>query len=196
MGDNALFKRASLAVTAALLLVGLAGRPEATVMVDPGPVGGQSNVPLVPDAMFPGGQSTSFHYVFEDMKQVAATRWGWLISNDFDPGTSWTVAWLFYLTDMSGNEISGTRSIGDEVEPLGFLRNSTDPIVAHGIFVELFPRFESNPNQNLIANISVDGIVGEGAPGVLPQPAAITLFGFGLAGLGWAIRRRKRAATR
>ena len=165
-------------------------------MVDPGPVGGQSNVPLVPDAMFPGGQSTSFHYVFEDMKQVAATRWGWLISNGFDPGTSWTVAWLFYLTDMSGNEISGTRSIGDEVEPLGFLRNSTDPIVAHGIFVELFPRFESNPNQNLIANISVDGIVGEGAPGVLPQPAAITLFGFGLAGLGWAIRRRKRAATR
>ena len=181
-----MFKRALLVVAAALLLVGTVVRAEATVMVDPGPVGAQSNVPLVSDAMFPGGQRTSFHYVFEDMKQVEATRWGWLNSIDFDPGTSWTVAWLFYLTDMSGNEISGTRSTGDEVEPLGFLRNSIDPIIAHGFFVELFPRFESNPTQNLIVNIFVDGIVGAGAPGMLPEPAAITLFGFGLAGLALA----------
>ena len=103
-GDKAMFERASLAVAAALLLVGLAGRAEATVMIDP------------------------------------------------------------------------------------------DPIIAHDVFIEI------TPNQNIFVEIFVDGIVGEWVPHELPEPAAITLFGFGLLGLGLAAfhgvgRRRKKTAV-
>ena len=193
-----MFKRASLAVAAALLLAALAGRAEAVVMIDPGLVGGPSNSPLVSEALFPGGQTTSFHYVFEDMKHVEVTTWGWQLPDDFDPGASFAVEWVFYLTDMFGNEIPGTRSIGNEVEPLGSLRNSADPITAHDFFIEMTPIFDSTAPLNLPVNIIVDGIVGEWV--ALPEPAAITLFGFsllglGLAGLHRAGRRRKKIAV-
>ena len=193
-----MLKRASLAVAAALLVTALAGRAEAVVMIDPGPVGGPSNSPLVSEALFPGGQTTSFHYVFEDMKHVEVTTWGWLLPDDFDPGASFAVEWVFYLTDMFGNEIPATRASGDEIEPQGFLRSSSAaPIIAHDFFIEMTPIFDSTVPLNLPVNIIVDGIVGEWV--ALPEPAAITLFGFGLLGLGFAGRhgagrRRKKIA--
>lgn len=38
-------------------------------------------------------------------------------------------------------------------------------------------------------NVSVEAV----APAAMPEPTSLALFGFGLAGLGWARRRRKRA---
>ena len=188
-----MFKRALLGVAAALLLVGLAGRAEAIVMIDPGPVGGQSNSPLVSEEQFLGGQTTSFHYVFEDMKHIEALIWGWSLPDDFDPGGPLDLSYVFYLTDMFGNEIDGTRDEGSG-DIGGALNDSqTIPIVAHDFFIEI------TPNQNILVNIFVDGLVGEWVPDQLPEPASITLFGFGLAGLGWASlvgagRRRRRRA--
>ena len=182
-----MFKRASFAVAAALLLVGLAGRAEAVVIdVDPGPVGGQSNSPLVSEELFVGGQATSFDFVFTDMKHVEATRWGWVLPQDFDPGGPLDLSYVYYLTDMSGNEIGGTRDEDSGDFALVETFALAGPVVAHGFFIEI------TPNQNILVNILVDGTVGEWV--LLPEPAAITLFGFGLAGLGWAVRRRRRTA--
>ena len=185
-----MFKRASLAVAAALLLVGLAGRAEATVMIDPGPVGKQSNSPLVSDEQFLGGQTTSFHFVFEDMKHIEALIWGWQLADDFDPSGPLNLSYVFYLTDMFGNEIDGTRDEGSGEIDGAFNDTQTIPIVAHDFFIQI------TPNQGILVDIFVAGLVGEWvAP--LPEPAAITLFGFGLAGLGLmglrgAARRRHR----
>ena len=178
-----MLRKALLGLAAALLL-GLAGRAEAVVMVDPGTVGQQSNSPLVVEESFPGGQTTSFHYVFEDMKHIEATEWGWMLPQDFDPVAEFTISWLFYLTDMFGNEIDGTRGQGT-AQINGIARVSLDPIIAHDFFIEL------TPTLNIPVNILVNGIVGEWVP--MPEPATIALFGFGLAGLGFAARRRKAA---
>ena len=173
-----MFKRASLAVAAALLLVGLAGRAEAVVMIDPGPVGGPSNSPLIGDELFLGGQATSFDFVFEDMKHVEATIWGWQLSSDFDPTVPLDLSYVYYLTDMLGNEIDGTRDEDSGDFGTALTLALAGPIVAHGFFIEF------TPNQNILVNVFVDGTVGEWVP--LPEPAAITLFGFGLLGLGLA----------
>ena len=182
-----MFKRASLAVAAALLLATLAARAEATVMIDPGPVGGQSNSPLVSNEQFFGNQTNSFHFVFEDMKHIEALLWGWQLPEDFDPDGPLNLSYVFYLTDMFGNEIDGTRDEGSGEIDGAFNDSQTIPIIAHDFFIEI------TPNQNILVNIFVDGLVGEWVP--LPEPAAITLFGFGLAGLGWAVRRRKKTAA-
>ena len=189
-----MFKRALLGVAAALLLVGLAGKAEAVVVidVDPGPVGGQSNSPLVSEEFFPGGQTSSFHYVFEDMKHIEALIWGWSLPDDFDPSGPLDLSYVFYLTDMFGNEIDGTRDEGSGDIGGALDDSQTIPIVAHDFFIEI------TPNQNILVNIFVGGLVGEWVPDELPEPAAITLFGFGLAGLGLALhgagqRRRRRA---
>lgn len=180
-----MFKGTSRAVAVALLLVGLAGRAEAVVMIDPGPVGGESNLPLVSNVSFLGGQTTSIHYVFEDMKHVGALGWGWELSEGFDPDEPYLVSWVYYLTDMFGNEIEGTRSESDPGPFTASISGSFEPIIAHDFFIEL------TPNQDIPVDIIVFGIVGEWV--ALPAPATITLFGFGLAGLGWAAARRRRA---
>ena len=173
-----MFKRASFAVAAALLLVGLVGRAEAVVMIDPGPVGGPSNSPLVSDEFFPGGQTTSFHFVFTDMKHVEATIWGWQLSSDFNPSGPLELSYVYYLTDILGNEIDGTRDEDTGDFGTALTLALAGPIVAHDFFIEF------TPNQNILVNVFVDGLVGEWVP--LPEPAAITLFGFGLAGLALA----------
>ena len=183
-----MIRKASLALAAALLL-GPSGRAEASLMdtiVNPGNVGDPSNSPLVVEESFPGGQTTSFHYVFEDMKHVEATTWGWELPDDFDPAGDLSITWLFYLTDMFGNEIDNTRGAGT-AQIGGIARFSPDPIIAHDFFIEL------TPTLNIPVNILVNGLVGEWVPNGLPEPATIALFGFGLAGLGFAARRRKAA---
>lgn len=184
-----MFKRASLVMATALLLVGLAGRAEATVIkIDPGPVGGQSNSPLVSEELFLGGQTTSFHFVFDDMKHIEALLWGWELPDNFNPSGPLDLSYVFYLTDMFGKEIDGTRDEGSGPIDGAFAYSQTIPIVAHDFFIEI------TPSQNILVNVFVDGLVGEWvAP--LPEPATITLFGFGLAGLGWAIRLQRKAAT-
>ncbi len=172
-------------MAAALLLSALASRADAIVMVDPGAVGGPSNAPLVNNQFFGGSQTTSFHFVFEDMKHVEATRWGWQLEPDLDP-INLDLTFTYYLTDMFGNQIDGTRAGGSGEIPSDFINSST-PIIAHDVFIEI------TPNQNIFVEIYVDGIVGEWVPDVLPEPAAITLFGFGLAGLGLAALRRRKA---
>ena len=180
-----MFKRASFAVAAALLLVGLVGRAEAIVMIDPGPVGGPSNSPLVGDEFFPGGQTTSFHFVFTDMKHVEATIWGWQLSSDFNPSGPLELSYVYYLTDILGNEIDGTRDEDSGDFGTALTLALAGPIVAHDFFIEF------TPNQNILVNVFVDGLVGEWVP--LSEPAAITLFGFGLAGLGLASLRATAA---
>ena len=183
-----MFKRASLAAAALLLVVGLAGRAEAVVMINPGALGGQSNSPLVSEELFLGGQTTSFHYVFEDMKHVEATSWGWALPVDFDPAGPLSISFVYYLTDMFGNEINGTRIEIDVGGPFtGSTFVSIAPIIAHDFFIEI------TPNQNILANIFVNGLVGEWVPDELPEPATIALLGLGLAGLGVAARRKKAA---
>ena len=175
-----MFKIASLAVAAALLLVGLAGRAEAVVMIDPGPAGGQSNSPLVSDVSLLGGQTNSFHYVFEDMKHVETIGWGWALSDIFDPSDPPFLSWIYYLTDMSGNEIDGTRSESQGSFSV-FISGSSEPIIAHDFYIEI------TPDRDILVDIFVEGLVGEWV--ALPVPATIALFGFGLAGLGLASLR-------
>ncbi len=189
-----------------VLLLGLAvfAQPgHATpIFVDPGTVGQQSNFPVYSTGP---GDITAPDIVFDGMKHVEATRWGFQVTNaGVDDQTDNFIHFISFLSDEHGVEIPGTK-LEDMIFNAGpiapggvlasaFLFSIVEPIVAHDFHMEIISWALTGNDFDVQTDVIVDGIVGAW----VPEPSSQALLGIGsvaLLGFAWLCRRKTRPAN-
>ena len=198
------------ALLGVLLVLGLGGGAQAVVIpIDPGNIGetftNRSFAFTQLDGQNLDGSAVALDFVFAP-KQLQVASMG-----VFNFQVSFEIPSLLtfvpppaspFLLDENGNSIP-TSFLASVGQTLGAPPNritygafaSLPPLSFQGVrFLITLPTFGAGQVSN--ARFDINGPSGDlltvGAQSQqIPEPATLALFGFGLAGLGWAVRRRK-----
>ncbi len=148
----------------------------ATMIVNPGIIGGQTNNPFLASIVLTPADPT-LDIVFDAMKHVVVTEYGW--ARTPIAGNPQVAPGAFWLTDMNGIEIPGTRETSNQFL-LGLTRTPSSPVIAHDFHLDFALQ------QNTTINVILKGTVGVW----VPEPASLTGLSI-LSSVGIFLRRRK-----